>query len=166
MSRKDISGTEALKKLKELAEDARTCMMSTSLNERPIPTRPMGLQEVDENGVLWFISYKDSDKTYDLKKDSEIQLTFSNDSDNEYLSIYGTAEVYTDQKTIDEHWSAMANAWFDGKEDPNVSIIGVRPKDVRYWDTKHGKMVDYALMLYSAVTNDYKDGGIEGNLNI
>lgn len=61
----------------------------------------------------------------------------------------------------------MANAWFDGKTDPKVSIIGVRPKDVRYWDTKHGKLVDMALMVYSAVTGDRNaDGGVEGELKL
>lgn len=35
----------------------------------------------------------------------------------------------------------MANAWFTGKDDPNASIIRVKPDDVSYWDTKAGKLV-------------------------
>ena len=30
----------------------------------------------------------------------------------------------------------FANAWFDGKDDPNVSILRIAPEDVYYWDTK------------------------------
>ena len=169
MSEKNYYNQEAVKKLKELAEDARTCMMATALDKRPLSSRPMSVQEVDEQGILWFISGKDSDKNYDLKKDSELQLFFLNNGSSEYLSVYGVAEIYTDRQTIDEHWSKMANAWFeDGKDDPNVSIIGVKPKDVRYWDTKHGKLVDMALMLYAAVTgeNTGAKGGEEGELKI
>ena len=168
MSKKDFYNKEAIKKLKKLAEAARTCMMITELDKRPISARPMSLQEVDEKGIMWFISGKDSDKNYDIKKDAETQLFFMNNGSSEYLSVYGIAEVYTDQITIDQHWSEMANAWFDGKEDPNVSIIGIRPEDVRYWGTKHGKIVDMALMLYAAVTSSDtgKDGGIEGKLKI
>lgn len=169
MSEKNYYNQEAINKLKKLAEDARVCMMSTALDKRPVPTRPMSVQEVDEQGIIWFISGKDSDKNYDLVKDSELQLFFINKNDSEYLSIYGIAEIYSDRQTIDEHWSKMANAWFeDGKEDPNVSIIGVRPKDVRYWDTKHGKLADMALMLYAAVTgaDTGAEGGEEGKLKI
>lgn len=129
----------------------------------------MSLQEVDDEGLLWFISGKDSDKNYELRQDAECQLYFMNSGKSEYLSIYGKAEIYTDQEKIDQHWSDMANAWFEeGKDDPNVSIIGIRPDDVQYWATKHGKWVDMALMLYSAVTDgdSGKKGGIEGKLEI
>ncbi|MDO5654708.1 MAG: pyridoxamine 5'-phosphate oxidase family protein [Flavobacteriaceae bacterium] len=169
MSEKNYYNREAIQKLKELAEDARICMMCTQLDAKPMAARPMTVQEVDEQGIIWFISGKDSDKNYQLQKDSELQLFFANNGSSEYLSIYGHAEIYADRETIEEHWSAMANAWFEeGKDDPNVSIIGVNPKDVRYWDTKHGKFVDMALMLYAAVTGSDTgtQGGEEGKLEI
>lgn len=169
MTTKNYYNKEAIEKLKDLSESARTCMMLTALDNRPMSARPMSIQEVDDEGMMWFISSKDSDKNFELKKDSELQLIFINNGSAEYLSIYGKAEIYSDQATIDEHWSEMANAWFkDGKEDPNVSIIGVRPDNVRFWDTKHGKLVDMALMLYAAVTgaNTGGKGGEEGSLEI
>ena len=169
MSEVNYSGSNAIEKLKEIAERARTCMMVTELDSRPMPARPMSLQEVDADGMMWFISSKDSDKNYQLRKDAELALYFMNAGKAEYLSVYGTAAICSDRATIDEHWSEMANAWFEaGKDDPNVSIIGVRPKDVRYWDTKHGKLVDVALMLYAAVTGKQTggEGGEEGALNI
>ena len=70
---------------------------------------------------------------------------------------------------INKHWTEMANAWFEnGKEDPNVSIIGIRPIDVRYWGTKYGKLIDMALVLYDAITDGdaSKNTGIEGKLKI
>ncbi|MDG4951207.1 pyridoxamine 5'-phosphate oxidase family protein [Weeksellaceae bacterium KMM 9724] len=169
MSEKNYFNKEAIDKLKELAESARICMMTTKLDERPSPSRPMTLQEVDENGILWFLSGRDSDKNYELKKDTKTQLYFMNNSKSEYLSVYGTAEIYLDQNTIDEHWSVAANAWFkEGKEDPNVSVIGIKPLDMKYWGTKHGKFVDIALMAYSALTGADKgsDGGEEGKLEV
>lgn len=169
MSEKNYYNREAIKKLKELAEDARICMMTTNLDQRPMSSRPMSLQEVDDEGIMWFISGKNSDKNYELRKDSEVQLFFMNNGSSEYLSVFGRAEIYSDQQTIDDKWSEMANAWFeDGKDDPNVSIIGVKPQDVRYWDTKQGKLVDMALMLYAAVTgaDTGADGGNEGKLEI
>lgn len=169
MSEKNYYNKEAIEKLKEIAEDARICMMSTQLDQHPSSSRPMTLQEVDENGILWFLSGKDSDKNYELKKDAKAQLYFMNNSSSEYLSVYGSAEIYMDQDTIDEHWSVAANVWFkEGKEDPNVSVIGIKPLDVKYWGTKHGKFVDVALMAYSAITGADKGGddGEEGKLEV
>jgi len=164
MSETNLFNQEAIDKLKELAEKSSVCMMSTSLDQRPIPTRPMHLQEVDKEGRLWFMSNKESDKNMDLLKDAALQLVFINQSSSEYLSIYGKAEIYTDQDKIDDHWSIMANAWFDGKKDPNISIIGVKPEEVKYWDTKHGKVVNLAKILYSALTGDRSDAGISGKI--
>jgi len=164
MATQNLSHSEAIQKLKKLAEDARVCMMTTNLDQRPASARPMYLQEVDDEGSLWFISNKTSDKNVELKNNSKTQLYFMNEGNSEYLSIYGDVQIFTDQPTIDKHWSIMANAWFDGKEDPEVSILKVNAIDVRYWDTKHGKFLDMAMMLYSAVTGDRKNGGVEGKL--
>jgi len=167
MATENLSNKQAIEKLKEIAEKARVCMMNTSLDQRPIPTRPMTLKEVDEEGRMWFISSKKSDKNFQLQKDAALQLTFMNTSKSEYLSVYGKASIYTDQKHIDEHWSIMANAWFDGKEDDDISIIAVKASDIKYWDTKHGKIVDMATMAYSAITGDRSvDAGVSGKLTV
>lgn len=169
MSNKDFYNEKAINKLKTIAESARFCMMLTQFQKRPVSARPMSLQEVDKQGILWFISSIDSDKNYELNHNAEVQLLFQNNSKSEYLSVFGKAEIYTDKIMINKHWTEMANAWFEnGKEDPNVSIIGIRPIDVRYWGTKYGKLIDMALVLYDAITDGdaSKNTGIEGKLKI
>jgi len=62
----------------------------------------------------------------------------------------------------------MANAWFTGKDDPNASIIRVTTDDVRYWDTKAGKLVTL-FTIAKAIISDDKSGdnaGVEGKLEI
>lgn len=91
-----------------------------------------------------------------------------NNSDSEYLSVYGNAFIYKDKATIEEKWSPMANAWFDGKDDPNVSIIRVEPKDTYYWDTKAGKLVSLLTFAAAAITGNKTDNsdGVEGTAKI
>ena len=60
MSVENLDQKKAQEKLKELAEKARICLFCTNLDEQPVSTRPMSLQEVDEEGNLWFISSKES----------------------------------------------------------------------------------------------------------
>lgn len=168
MSTENLQQKEAIQKLKELSEKARVCMFATNLEKLPIMSRPMSLQECDEEGNLWFISSKESAKNQDIKSDNRVQLFFANNSDYEYISVYGKAYEYDDRATIEEKWSPLANAWFDGKDDPNVTIIRVAPEESYYWDTKSGKTASFLSFAWAAITGQKTDNsdGIEGELKI
>ena len=168
MSTENLSNKEALEKLKKLSEDARTCMFTTNLDTLPLSSRPMSLQECDEEGNLWFISSSDSNKNFEIGNDNRVQLFFMNNGSSEYLNVYGEAFIYKDKATIEDKWSVFANAWFNGKDDPNVSVIRVTPKDTYYWDTKAGKIVTlltFAKAIISGKNTDNSDG-IEGKLEL
>ena len=169
MSRENLHSQEAVKKLKELSESARTCMFCTELSTLPNNARPMSLQECDQEGNLWFISSRDSNKNFEIKDDNRVQLYFMNNGSSEYLSIFGKAYIYTDKNTIEDKWSSFANAWFEeGKDDPKVTIIRVTPDETYYWDTKAGKFVSMVTFIASAVTGIKTDNsdGVEGNLTV
>ncbi|MBD8018638.1 pyridoxamine 5'-phosphate oxidase family protein [Kaistella pullorum] len=169
MSTENLNNTEALKKLKELSEKARICMFCTDLTSIPITVRPMSLQETDMDGNLWFISSDASNKNFQIAEDNRVQLLFMNNSNSEYLSVFGQAFIYKDRATIEDKWSNLANAWFEeGKEDPNVSIIRVAPQDTYYWDTKAGKLVSLISFAAAAVSGTKTDNsdGVEGKLNV
>lgn len=168
MSTQNLTHLEAIKKIQELSTSARICMFCTELDHTPINSRPMTLQETDDNGNLWFISSNDSNKNFEIKEDRKVQLFFMNKSDSQYLSVYGTASIYKDKATIEDQWSPMAKAWFDGKDDPNVTIIRVEPKETYYWDTKAGKLVSLLSFAASAITGIKTNNadGVEGNATV
>ncbi|ASW73642.1 general stress protein [Chryseobacterium piperi] len=168
MSTQNLTHLEAIKKIQELSTNAKICMFCTDLETLPVTSRPMALQETDDSGNLWFISSETSNKNFEIKEDRRVQLFFMNNGDSQYLSVYGTASVYKDKATIEEKWSAMAKAWFDGKDDPNVSIIRVEPKETYYWDTKAGKLVSLLSFVASAVTGIKTNNadGVEGNAKV
>lgn len=168
MSTENLMREDAIKKIKELSEAAKICMFCTELGKIPGNSRPMGLQETDDSGNLWFISSDTSNKNFEIKDDNRVMLYFMNNSNSEYLSIYGEAFVYKDRSTIEDKWSPMANAWFDGKDDPTVSIIRVEPKDTYYWDTKAGKLVSLLSFVSAAVSGKKSDNsdGVEGKATI
>lgn len=165
-SHENIQGTEALKKIKEIVGHVRTCQMLTALDKRPMACRPMGVQNIDDLGRMRFLSHKNSNKNQEIGSSSEMQLVFINDSDNEYLSLYGEAEIYRDQKEIDEMYNQFANNWFEGKEDPNITIIRFSPREGRYCDTKHGKIIQWAGMIVGAITGKNASDGIEGKISV
>jgi general stress protein 26 len=161
---KNIEGAEASEKIKELADAAKICLMMTALDKRPLPVRPMAIQKTDDMGRMYFLSHKNSEKNADLIFNNEMHITISNNGNSEYLSLYGKADVYRDQHEIDELYSKLANNWFEGKDDPNITIIRFEPESGHYWDTKHGKVAQLAGMLVGAITGKQGDDGIEGHI--
>ncbi len=164
----NLSQQEAIKKIKELAEDIKVCMFFTELSVRPIPTRPMALQEVDDEGNLWFISSAASNKNFEIKHDDEVQLVFAKNADAHFLSIFGKAVIYKDKAHIEEVWTPIAKTWFkEGKNDPDVTVIKVQPASAYYWDTKEGKMITMLRWAAGAVVGKaIDDGSREGRLDV
>ena len=163
----NYTGPEAIKKLKEMAEDARMCFFTTFSTARPLPTRPMALQGVDEDGTLNFFSATSSNKNYELHENPEVQLHFCNMGSSEYLSIYGKATVSQDRAKIKELWTDWAKAWFQGgADDPELTLIRVKPEVSEYWDTKVNKVVSLIKIAASIVTGKVNDDGVEGKLMI
>lgn len=128
----------------------------------------MATQEVDEEGNIWFMSDRSSDKKKEIDKDNKVQFFYSHTGNYEYLSIFGRVEIVNDRSKIEELWSPMAKTWFkEGKEDPNISLIKVIPEDAYYWDTKNNKMVSLIKFAMGAIGITPKnDGGVEGTLKV
>lgn len=163
----NLSNEDAIVKLKELAEEMKVCMFCTGLAKAPFSTRPMGLSEVDDEGKLWFLSALDSNKNMEIQQDEKVQLIFSSPSGSHFLSVFGEADIYTDEKSIEKAWTPLAKAWFkDGKDDPHLSVIRVYPLDVYYWDTKDGRMISLIKIAAASLTGTATNAGVEGQLTV
>jgi general stress protein 26 len=162
---KNLREKEAISKLKEIAEGTDMCMFCTGVDEFPFSTRPMSTQEVDEEGNLWFLSNKESHKNSDIQSDGKVQLIYNNTSSYSFLSVAGTASVLYDKAKIDELWKPLFKTWFqEGKDDPNITLIKIRPTEAHYWETKDGKIVSFLKMAAGAITGKEFDTGVEGDL--
>jgi hypothetical protein len=76
-NRVDLSGAKAIQKMKQLVDEAETCFFCTGvISDGSTGTRPMSVQEVDEQGNLWFLSADDSHKNEELSRDPSVRLYF------------------------------------------------------------------------------------------
>lgn len=165
---KSLEGAEAVKKLKDLAVGAENCFFTTNIKTGlPVSVRPMSVQEVDEEGNLWFMSQIDSNKNTEIKADPFTQLFFQENKNSGFLSIYGISEISRNQAKIDELWNPLLKVWFqNGKDDPKITLIKVVPTNVYYWDTKHGEAVAFIKMAASIITGKTMDDSVEGKLEV
>jgi general stress protein 26 len=145
---------EAIVKLKILVDDIRVCLFCTDFKIDDGSTcRPMTAIKVCDEGNIWFFSEKNSDKNKSIEDDKDVQLFFSSPDKNIYMVVNGEAEIILDKVTIDELWTPIAKTWFkQGKNDPNISIIKVTPKNAYYWDNDGSQMINLMTLVPSVET--------------
>ena len=165
---KDLQGTEAGKKIMELAGKTKTCFFCTGITSgKPVTVRPMSVQKMDEFGSLWFLSASDSHKNLDIARDNRVQLFFQGSAHSDFLSVYGEAAISTDKQLIKELWEPILKAWFtEGVDDPRITVIKVDVQEGYYWDNKHGNAIALMKIAAGAVMGKTMDDSIEGNLNV
>ncbi|PHN03755.1 pyridoxamine 5'-phosphate oxidase family protein [Flavilitoribacter nigricans] len=164
---KPLFNSDAVEKIREMTGDGNIVLFCCNLDEQPFDATPMSTQAVDDDGTIWFFSTKDSDRNKYVKRDPRVQVLYSDTGSQDYLSIYGKAEVLNDRQKAEELWTSFAKVWFpEGPTDPNLSLIRFRPSEGFYWDTKNGKMVAFAKMMASMVTGKTMDDSVEGKLKL
>jgi general stress protein 26 len=161
----NLSRQEANKKIKELAEKADFCHFVTHLTQLPLVSRPMSTRAVDEDGAIWFFSREGSNKNNEIKADKRVQLFYSNHSNFEFMTLFGTVSISKDTAKAKELWSATAKTCFsEGYDDPELTLLRFEPQEGHYWDTKDGKIVSLFKMVAGAIMGKELVEGVEGDI--
>ena len=147
--------TEHIARLAELIKDVRIAMLTTTRPDGRLVSRPLGTQEVEFDGDLWFATGADSAKVAEIAAHPFVNVSYASTSANTYVSVSGRAAVLDDRARIEQIWSPAMKLFFPGgKDDPNLRLIHVRADTAEYWDGP-GTLVGKALtFLLTAVTDD------------
>ncbi|WP_194852232.1 pyridoxamine 5'-phosphate oxidase family protein [Nonlabens antarcticus] len=165
MSTNNLNNADAQKKYKELASSINFAMMLTHLDQTPLHAIPMSTKKVDDNGTTYFLSNQNSEHNANIENDSRCQLLYSEKHSMEFLSAYGKAVISKDRKIIDELYGSADDNWFEGKDDPNITVITFHPEEGQYWDSKSNALVSLFKMGYGAITGEKTDVGQTGSLD-
>ena len=152
---------DGVKKVAELAKGMKFSMLTTIDAGGELVARPMGVQEVEFDGDLWFFAEKDSRKVTHIKANPHVGVTMT--SSDSWLSIDGTATVVRDTAKAKDLWNPFVEAWLpQGYEDPSVVLLKVEASTAQYWDTPGGFVASAISFVKSKVTGERYDGGEEG----
>ncbi|QJW89050.1 pyridoxamine 5'-phosphate oxidase family protein [Spirosoma taeanense] len=145
-----------LEKIRKLIGDIRIAMMTTVDEEGRLMSRPMAALQMDEDGTIWFFTNKTAPKVEQIENhERQVNLSFVNVSDADYVSISGTADEVHDQTKIDELWNPQAKAWFPkGKDDPELTLLKVHTHMAEYWNASDSTMVRLFQQATAAITGN------------
>jgi len=152
-----VDRNEGVKKVAELMNGAKLCTLTTYDGENLV-SRPMGLQQIEFDGDLWFFTYKDSNKVHEITEHSKVNLAFENKSS--WVSLSGTANIVDDSNKAEELWNPFLKAWFpDGLETEGLALLKVEAESAEYWDSNDPKVVQLFGMVKAAATGKQAKGG-------
>ncbi len=166
VTHQDLAGTPAVERIREMVKRSSTCFFCTGMSSGPSSgARPMSVQEVDDEGNLWFLSASDSHKNQEIAVNPTVNLYFQGSEHSDFLHLNGSAVILHDKNKIMDLWKFILKTWFtEGINDPRITIIKVTPQEGYYWDTKHGTAVAGVKMLLGAVLGKTMDDSIEGRI--
>ncbi len=157
----EITGPDALARVKELVEDIDFTMLTTTDDDGNLVSRPMSTRQMDETGDIWFFTSEDTEKVEEARAHRDVGLSYCDAKGMRYVSVGGKASVVHDRAKMDELYTASLDIWFeDGLDTPGIALLKVTPTVTEFWEPSKGKIAMAAGMLKALVTKDTPDDDI------
>ena len=151
-----------LEKFYAAIESIDTAMMTTRRQDGHMRSRAMANQKKAAGADLWFVCREGTAKLTDLKYDQHINLTYYRNSNREWISVSGTAEVSRDRDKIRELYAPDWRAWFDDEgdarhgtpDDPRMVLIGVTIHSAEFLEVNKPRPVILYELVKGLVTGN------------
>lgn len=158
---------EQINELRDLIHGNDTAMFTTQDGGRQLHSRPMDTQEVDDEGMFWFMASRASPVVGEVHDHPAICLTYASQAKNTYVVVTGKAQEIHDQAKLSELWSPEHVAYFPGgRDDPDVTLLRVTPVHAEYWTGPTGTVRKLLALATAALTGDASALGEKTELNL
>jgi len=130
------------KKLKDVIEDIKTCMFTTTDEQCNVFSRPMFTVKVDNEYQLWFFTNEHTVRMPEITPEKQVTLVYSHPGKNAYMNVYGSCTLIHDLHKMKELWNPTLKAWFpQGIEDPAVCLMKITINEASFWDNSTNDMI-------------------------
>jgi general stress protein 26 len=133
-------------------------VMFTDLFTGGLRSRPMAPRARKDEGVIWFLTDRDSAKVDEVFAKPDVALAIMDTGGNLYISVTGTCEIFENKDKIANLWSPADKIFFDGPEDPRIILLCVTPSEGQTWSGPSGPIAA-VKMAFSLLTGSKPDLG-------
>ena len=152
--------------LNQLLKGIKFAMVTFISEKGHLHSVPMTTQDTDFNGVVWFLGSKSSELVKSIPLNNQVNLGYSNISNNDYVSINGIAECVVDPAILDQIWSPAYEAFFEhGKSDPDIQLLRVICNGAQYWKGS-GKVAMLFKLAKASITGESEELGTTKNISL
>ncbi|WP_405216596.1 pyridoxamine 5'-phosphate oxidase family protein [Agrococcus sp. Ld7] len=156
-----MTDTDAITTVSEIMRSTRIAALSYISVEGDLVSTPMGTQDFDEPGTVWFLTERSTDKVRALAQDPRVNVHYAGKGG--WVSLAGTARYVDDRERLRELWDASAEVFMDGSpDDPGNGLLEVTATSAEYWDSPGAIATAVQLVkgFVSDATPDLGDSGV------
>lgn len=162
-----LNREDGIKKLRELVKSIDIAMLTTIAADGSLRSRPMGTQDIDFDGDLWFFTSDESGKADEVKSEHQVGVVYAEPKDNRFVSFSGKATLVKDRAKIEELWKPILKVWFpDGLDTPDLALLKINVEQAEYWDAPSNIMVTAISFVKALVTGTEAEMGENKKVNL
>ncbi|WP_430447853.1 pyridoxamine 5'-phosphate oxidase family protein [Rhodophyticola sp.] len=145
-------------------EDVRAGMLGVRGQGRLVAMSP----QVDDDmpGHIWFITAKGTDLAKSVEAGAQpAQFVVADAKTGLYADVEGQLSRSTDREALDEVWSFVADAWFEGgQHDPDVCLLQFTPDSAEISVTPTSGVKFLYEIAKANLTDQKPDAGEQGTV--
>jgi general stress protein 26 len=147
-------------------EHVRTVMLGV-VGGPPRHFQPMTAFCDADEGAIWFYVRRDNHLLAEIAETPTAMMTLTTKDQGFIACVGGTAREDHDRDRIARFWNPVVAAWFpDGKDDPELTLIRMRPDDAKVW-VSHSNPVRFGFEVMRAnATGRTPDMGDTAHLSL
>jgi general stress protein 26 len=150
---------ESIEKVRDLIKGIDIAMLTTIEDDGSLRSRPMGTQELEFDGQLWFFTFDDTEKVSEVQRDNRVNVSYADKGRQLYVSVSGTAHMVYDRAKMEQFWQAVLKVWFPEElETPNLVLMCIDVDKAEYWESD-GKIATVIQMAKAFFTGSEYEGG-------
>ncbi len=122
--------------------------------------RPMTAQiEADEGGPIWFFTSADSEMVakIDRGQGGRAMAHFVSKGHDVWATLHGSLSTTTDRTMIDRLWNPFIAAWYEGKDDPKITLIRLDTETAEIWIDASSMIAGIKMLIGIDPKEDYKE---------
>ena len=121
-------------------------------------SQPMTAQiEGDEGGPIWIFSAKGVDLVQAAGTGHRAMAHFASKDHDLFATVHGRLVPDNDRDMIERLWNPFVAAWFDGKDDPKVTLLRFDPDHAEVWLNEHSLLTGVKMLLGRDPRKDTQD---------
>ena len=97
----------------------------------------------EANSEIWFFTRKD----HHLAQMGPAFATFASKDHEIFARFEGVLVEETSRERLEKEWSNFVEAWFDGKDDPNLLMLRMELGNAEIWNSDMGLLTNAKMML-------------------
>lgn len=122
------------------------------------PPRPMTASTDDDKSPIWFFTSTETDLGKALAAGGKSgTMTFVDKGHDIWASASGHLVIDNDREVIDRLWNPFVAAWYDGKDDPKLTLVRYDVGEAQIWEDGSSLVAGIKMLLGSDPKKDFQD---------